>query len=598
MGIRIHQLPPVVANQIAAGEVIERPASVVKELLENSLDAGASNINIELSYGGLNQIKISDNGLGIVAEDLPLAVAAHATSKITKLDDLYAIESMGFRGEALASIASVAKVTISSRPASQENAMMLRIKGSEMTVSPCARNIGTTIDVVDLFFNAPVRKRFLKSEKLEFQAIEQIVKRFALSAPDIALTLKHNGKMVLSLPPALSEQAKLTRMTKILGSTFMSNALYLEVESGNMSLYGWLSSPDYQRSQNDKQWVYVNQRMIKDKLINHALKQAYDGLLHPGRFPACLLYFTMNSAEVDVNVHPTKHEVRFQQPRLVHDFFTSQLSQVLTAKNSRAYEKTYEPMTYSSPKRVLDVCESYAAINNIERHDELTHPLYYQHTSSAHLSEQQCIAPCPPEPAMAVDFRSPRTRFEPLAAGRFLRSESELPWIILNNQYILVLIKQQPYVVDALALQQQWIQNQLKESNLPLESRPLLVPVSYSLSPAIHRSIEELKQTLGQLGVQVELSAAGNLLIRGVPIKIPHLDIRTFLNRVAEAESLQTEQLILLLSQSQLLDLNYFNGEERKALNQLLLDSLSGKINNQRVFAALTSEHCRMLLHV
>ncbi|KTD59975.1 DNA mismatch repair protein MutL [Legionella shakespearei DSM 23087] len=578
--MRIQQLPPVVANQIAAGEVIERPASVVKELLENSLDAGATSINIELSYGGLNQIKISDNGYGIVAEDLPLAVAAHATSKITKLDDLYAIESMGFRGEALASIASVAKVTISSRPASQEHAMMLRVQGSEQTLSPCARNIGTTIDVVDLFFNTPVRKRFLKGEKLEFQAIEQVVKRFALSAPDIALTLKHNGKLIFSLPPALNEQSKLTRMSKILGSTFMSNALYLDVKLGNMALYGWLSSPEYQRSQNDKQWVYINQRMVKDKLINHALKQAYDGILHPGRFPACLLYFTMSSAEVDVNVHPTKHEVRFQQPRLVHDFFTSQLTKVLAASTAKYFEKTYEPMAYSG-EEAEEVSETYIAQSD-------TIPSVATQFQKPVMRHQV--------PRDAIDSWSPRR--EITAANKSYSSESELSWTVLNHQHVLILMKQQPYVVDALALQQQWIYSQLKQSDLPLASRPLLVPVHYSLSLTESNKIDALKKVLEQLGIHAERSATGTMLIRSVPVQVPHLDIHTFLNHLVDSPVLQTEQLLLLLSQSQLLDLNYLGVDERKVLNQLLLDLLPETGSHQGLFVALTPERCRMLLHV
>lgn len=314
MGLRIQQLPPAIANQIAAGEVIERPASVVKELLENALDAGADTISIDIAYGGLNQIKISDNGSGIFADDLPLAIAAHATSKITRLDDLYSIGSMGFRGEALASISSIAKLKISSRPASQEHAMMLAVQGSESIISPCARSQGTTIDVVDLFFNAPVRKRFLKSEKLEFQAIETVVKRFALSAPQIALTLKHNNKLVLSLARATDAKSRHARMAKIFGKAFDDHALYIDVERAGMRLEGWLSGIEVQRSQNDRQWVYINQRMVKDKLINHAIKQAYDNVLHPGRFPVCLLYLSLNPAEVDVNVHPTKHEVRFNSP--------------------------------------------------------------------------------------------------------------------------------------------------------------------------------------------------------------------------------------------------------------------------------------------
>lgn len=582
--MRIQQLPPLVANQIAAGEVIERPASVVKELLENSLDAGATSINIELSYGGLNQIKISDNGHGIVAEDLPLAVAAHATSKIKKLDDLYAIESMGFRGEALASISSVAKVMISSRTTTQENAMMLRVHGSEQTLSPCARTIGTTIDVVDLFFNAPVRKRFLKGEKLEFQAVEQVVKRFALGAPDIALTLKHNGKVIFSLPPALNEQSKLTRMSKILGSTFMSNALFLDVKLGNMALYGWVSSPEYQRSQNDKQWVYINQRMVKDKLINHALKQAYDGLLHPGRFPVCLLYFTMDSAEVDVNVHPTKHEVRFQQPRLVHDFFTTQLTKVLATSNAKSFEKAYEPMTYSG-EDAEEVSETYVAQPYVQHNTIASSTIQYQSPLIPHQASLN-----------ARDSWSPRR--EITAVNKPYSSESELSWTILNQQHILILIKNQPYVVDVLALQQRWVYNVLEQSDLPLPSRPLLVPVHYSLSLTEHYKIEELKQVLGLLGIDAEISTTGALLIRSVPVQVPHLDIHAFLNRLVDLAVLQAEQLLSLLSQSQLLDLKYLSADERKVLNQLLLDLLPETGKNQGLLAALTPEHCRMLLHV
>lgn len=545
MGIRIHQLPPLIANQIAAGEVIERPASVVKELLENSLDAGADAITVEIGYGGLNQIKISDNGAGIVADDLPLAIAAHATSKINTLNDLYAIDSMGFRGEALASIASVAKVSISSKPAEQDTAMMLRVHGTEITISPCARTQGTTIDVVDLFFNAPVRKRFLKSEKLEFQAIETVVKRFALAAPGIALTLKHNGKQVLSLPAAINEQAQLTRITRLLGSAFVKEAIYLDVECGAMRLYGWTSGANFQRSQNDRQWVYINQRMVKDKLINHAIKQAYDDLLHPGRFPVCLLYFTLDRAEVDVNVHPTKHEVRFQQPRLVHDFFTSQLTAALHAEPQA---NTEEPYALVAHEQMKAICEPYP----------------------------QLFALMPRSASVDV----------------------EVPWVILNSHYLLAFIQQQPYIVDVFALQKYLLQEQLTQQNLPLASRPLLVPIHYTITPHLRQEITELSYNLSQLGILLELSGENEVLIRTIPLSIPYLDLRLFLDAVACLEQLHLNALLTLVSEAQIFDPRLLSSEEKMELNQLLIKSHGQEQEKPGLFKALTVEDCRKLLHV
>lgn len=591
--MRIHQLPPAIANQIAAGEVIERPASVVKELLENSLDAGADSITVEVGYGGLNQIKISDNGVGIVAEDLPLAVAAHATSKITTLDDLYAIDSMGFRGEALASIASVAKVTISSRPAQQEHAMMLHVHDSRSTLAPCARNVGTTIDVVDLFFNAPVRKRFLKNEKLEFQAIETVIKRFALSAPHIGLSLKHNNKLVLSLPAAINEQAKQIRMTKIFGSAFTKDAIYLDTERGAMRLSGWISGPNYQRSQNDRQWVYINQRMVKDKLINHALKQAYDGLLYPGRFPACLLYLTIHTAEVDVNVHPTKHEVRFQQPRLVHDFFTSQLSAALKSAGSKNEEKVYEYESYSAES--ADVCEPYL-YPKPTRPTEPDLILSSTALSDADLKnsiqEQSDLSQRDHPPAPWNDNRAlrgvaPRKSLPPV--------EDESWWVILNNQYILVFLEQQPHLVDLIALQKKWLLNQLNSDNLPLESRPLLVPVSYGVSAKLKERIHELQSSVEQVGVRMEWSKEDKLLIRTVPIKVPYLDIRLFAESVAELESFQLDQVRQVMSQCQRFDPQFLSVEERMELNLFLL---SDQHKGEGIYKALSVDDCRMLLHV
>jgi len=329
MTARIHVLPIHVANQIAAGEVIERPASVVKELLENALDAGATSIQIDIGFGGLNHIIVHDNGCGILSEDLPLALAPHATSKLSTLDDLCTIGTMGFRGEALASIASVSRLTIQSRATSELHATQLQLDEQGIHVTPFPRTVGTTVEIRDLFFNAPVRKKFLKSELLEFLAIETVVKRFALSEPVIAVQLIHNGKQRLNLPTAPCESSRQARLKKLFGKSFLEQAMTLNVAQDNMTLTGVVSHPSFGRSQQDKQWLYINKRMVKDKLLMHAIKVAYEPFIYPGRHSAYLLYFNIDSKHVDVNVHPTKHEVRFSNPRTVHDFIYSSISEVI-----------------------------------------------------------------------------------------------------------------------------------------------------------------------------------------------------------------------------------------------------------------------------
>ncbi|MCX7115072.1 MAG: DNA mismatch repair endonuclease MutL [Gammaproteobacteria bacterium] len=329
MGVKIHQLSTLVANQIAAGEVVERPASVVKELLENALDAKATHLVVEVSFGGLNAITVSDNGEGILEADLPLAVMPHATSKISTLSDLSSIYSMGFRGEALASIASVSRLTLQSRPLEQAHAMQLTMTGDEVSLQECARSQGTTVCVEDLFFNAPVRKRFLKSERTEFLVIDKLVRYFSLSAPEISIEFYHNGQNIFTLPKGLTAQTKAQRVQKIMGKAFMDAAIPIEVTIGTLRLSGWVTLIEYARSQQDRLWIYVNKRMVNDKLLNHAIKQAYGERLHPGRYPACVLYLEIDAQAVDVNVHPTKHELRFHDPRMVHDALRSAIEDAL-----------------------------------------------------------------------------------------------------------------------------------------------------------------------------------------------------------------------------------------------------------------------------
>lgn len=474
MVLRIQRLSAHVANQIAAGEVIERPASVVKELLENALDAGANIIHIEIGFGGLNHIKVSDNGAGILADDLPLAIAAHATSKISVLNDLYEITSMGFRGEALASIASVSRLSLSSRPAGQAHAMMLRTNNDTFHLEPCARSQGTTIDVHDLFFNAPVRKKFLKTEAREYQAIESVVKRFALSAPAVALTLKHNDKITLALPAAVCEKTMLLRIKKLFGRTFIEHATYLDAQYDGMRLHGWVSGTAYQRSQNDRQWIYINQRMVKDKLLSHALKRAYDGCLHPGRHPVCLLYLTLPASDVDVNVHPTKYEVRFQQPRVVHDLISLQVIKALSIEQ--------QPLTANFQSRIMPAIE---------------------------LSEPQAIYSRPP-----------------------VKKPAAYHWLTLNNAYAVVILQGESFLLDVEQLLQSRLSAQLSEQVYPLASRTLLLPVRYAVDKINYLLIERVLPMFTQLGIQADFASESMLVLRSIPQLLPGLNIQQFLSRL------------------------------------------------------------------
>lgn len=320
----IQILPPQLANQIAAGEVVERPASVVKELVENSLDAGANQIQIDIEKGGSQLIRIRDNGCGIAKQDLALALARHATSKIATLEDLENILSLGFRGEALASISSVSRLTLTSCPEGQSEAWQAYAQGREMEVEvqPASHPIGTTIEVANLFFNTPARRKFLRTDKTEFAHIDEVVRRIALAKPNISLTLKHNDKIVRQYrrvqDQSVEQQQK--RVAAICGDEFIQNASHIDWQHGDLHLHGWIAAPALARPQNDLCYSYVNGRMMRDKTINHAIRQAYAEQIPKDYYPAFVLFLDIDPSHVDVNVHPAKHEVRFHQGRLVHDF--------------------------------------------------------------------------------------------------------------------------------------------------------------------------------------------------------------------------------------------------------------------------------------
>lgn len=341
----IEILPARLANQIAAGEVVERPASVIKELVENSLDAGATKIQIDVEKGGAKRLRIIDNGAGIVKEELTLALSRHATSKIKNINDLEAISSLGFRGEALASISSVSRLTLTSKPKEQTSAWQACAQGRDMevTIQPAAHPDGTTIDVKDLFFNTPARRKFLRTDKTEFTNIEEVVRRIALACLNVTFILTHNGKVIRQYRGAQNVSQHAKRVAQVCGQKFVENAIEVDCVHDNLHLWGWLAKPSYYRKQNDLCYSYVNGRMMRDKLINHAIRQAYADLLPADTYSAFVLFLELDHREVDVNVHPAKHEVRFHQGRYIHDFIFSVCNQALQNEQRLEFEQN-EPV--------------------------------------------------------------------------------------------------------------------------------------------------------------------------------------------------------------------------------------------------------------
>ena len=329
--MRIQTLPPQLINQIAAGEVIERPASAIKELLENSLDAGADRIEIEIEQGGKALIRVRDNGSGIARDELVHALGRHATSKIASLEDLENVRSLGFRGEALPSMSSVARLTLVSRSADEDQGWSIKADGREQYDAPvpAPHPPGTTVELRDLFYNTPARRKFLRADRTEFGHIETMVKRLALSRFDVAFTLRHNGRVVFNLGKAVSQQEQSQRVASLCSEAFIEHALHMELELGSLKLRGWVGLPTFSRSQADLQYFFLNGRMVRDKVVTHALRQAWQDVLFHGRQPAYVLFLEMEPRLVDVNAHPAKYEVRFRDSRSVHQFLQRSVSDVL-----------------------------------------------------------------------------------------------------------------------------------------------------------------------------------------------------------------------------------------------------------------------------
>ena len=483
--MRIKQLTAKLANQIAAGEVVERPSSVVKELLENSLDASSSQIDVHVEAGGTRLIKIRDDGVGIKKQDLMLALSRHATSKIETISDLEAVSTLGFRGEALASIASVSHLTLTSND-SDGNIGWSIVEDGELI--PAAHPRGTTLEVRDLFFNTPARRKFLRTERTEYQRIDEIIRKVSLSHPTINITLSHDGKMTRQYRGSTSKDDEQRRLASAFGTSFVENALYFAEENHGMHLSGWISLPTYSRSQSDQQFFFVNSRIIRDKLISHAVKQAYSDVLYHARQPVFALFLTLDPKTLDVNVHPTKHEVRFRDSRNVHDFIFRTIDKVL------ADVRPEDVVELGPVGRLTSIpVQSNFSMEGKHRGSRMSEQM--QHYAELLRSE--------PAPINADVYSD----VPPLG---YAVAQLHGIYILAQNERGLV-------IVDMHAAHERITYERLKVSDDNLKIQPLLVPMTIAVSTAESDAVDNCTSELEGLGFDLTRASEESLIIRAIP---------------------------------------------------------------------------------
>ncbi|KOQ56510.1 MULTISPECIES: DNA mismatch repair endonuclease MutL [Stenotrophomonas] len=538
----IRPLPEILINQIAAGEVVERPASVVKELVENAIDAGASRVDIDLEEGGVRLIRIRDNGSGIAPEQLPLAVSRHATSKIADLDDLESVATLGFRGEALPSIASVSRFTLASRRAHDEHGSALQIEGGKIgEVTPRAHAPGTTVEVRELFYNVPARRKFLRAERTELGHIEEWLRSLALARPDVELRVSHNGKASRRYKPG--DLYSDTRLAETLGEDFANQAVRVDHSGAGLRLHGWIAQPHYSRASADQQYLYVNGRSVRDRSVAHAVKMAYGDVLYHGRQPAYVLFLELDPTRVDVNVHPAKHEVRFRDSRLVHDFVYRTLKDALAdtragmsaqeigAGAAQPVDATAMPMASSAgasgfglvrgpapgagsggggggfsgwrPQQplglqVADAPAAYAAL----------------YAAPAGAERGAALPPMPTENGLPVT--SADAGVPPL--GYAIAQ--------LHGIYILAENAEGLIVVDMHAAHERIGYERLKNAHdgIGLQSQPLLVPITLAVGEREADTAESEAETLAALGFEVTRAGPGSLHVRSIPALLAHAE--------------------------------------------------------------------------
>ena len=530
----IQLLPDLLINQIAAGEVIERPASALKELLENSLDAGATEIAVQLEGGGVKLLRVRDNGGGIAPEQLPLALMRHATSKIASLDDLQRVASMGFRGEALASMAAVAQVTLTSRNADAAHAWKIEAAdGTQSAAVPAAHAQGTSVEMRELYFNTPARRKFLKSENTEFAWCEEVFKRIALSRPDVAFSLQNNGRMQWQLPAQTLQQ----RITAILGAEFSQHTVVVERQIAGLHLYGIAALPAYSRSTRDEQYFFVNGRFVRDKVLMHAVRQAYQDILHHQRHPAFILFLELPPEQLDVNVHPAKSEVRFRESQGIHQFVFHALQDALsTTMKNEAPDSSFRRRPESSDSEQLDsglrritsdlpvggLSRMASSFTNDNRFDPQQHTIPFgaaQQQATYRLwesltekgeegSEKSNSAP-------AFDVSLPSSPFTLPA------QEHPLGFALgqLSGIYILAQNQQGLVVVDMHAAHERIVYEKLKTAfdRQQMPTQPLLIPVTFSADTLDVATAEEEQEALHQLGFELAPISTNTLAVRAMP---------------------------------------------------------------------------------
>lgn len=555
---RITLLSSQLANQIAAGEVIERPASVVKELLENSLDAGATQIEIIIEGGGIQRICIRDNGSGIHKDDLALALNRHATSKITSLEELEHVQSLGFRGEALASISSVSRLSLSSKFQTEDTAWQVQAEGQEpeIILQPVAHPPGTTIDVRDLFFNTPARRKFLRTEKTENARIQDCIAQIALSRFPVGFTLKQQQKTVLQLPSALTLEQREQRVAKICGDAFMQEALAIELEIAGLKLEGWIALPTFMRSQPDLQYFYVNGRMVRDKLLSHAIRQAYQDVQYGNRYPAYVLYLTLDPSMVDVNVHPTKSEVRFRESRQVHDFLSKSVRQALAsatpassvilspAETAIAEEVTASSLenasvaesvspsstSYSSHK----LTPSTASPQNYTRPAKTTHyDLPQQKSMPLMVREQLAVYQHLADDRKAAVLETALVETTtPLPHTQKENIKNEIPPLgyalgQLHGIYILAENAEGLVIIDMHAAHERILYEQFKAAHAAgdIETQASLLPLTFQVTEKEADHLVQHQSIFSELGIGLEQIGPTTFLIRHSPVFFKNIDI-------------------------------------------------------------------------
>ncbi len=520
--MRIHALEPQLVNQIAAGEVIERPASVLKELLENSLDAGATRIEVDIEEGGKRLIRVRDNGRGIHPDDLGLALSRHATSKIASLEDLEQVMSLGFRGEALPSIASVSRLLVQSRSQDSDKGCQVRGDGREATPAPepVAHPPGTTIEVRDLFFNVPARRKFLRTETTEQKYLDAVIQRVALSRPDVELSVRKNRKPHYHLRAGSGEAAQLERLRTLLGAAFADQVLRIEHEAAGLRLSGWIAQPTFSRSQADLQFFFVNGRPVRDKLLAHAVRQSYQDVLFHGRHPAFVLFLELDPKAVDVNAHPAKSEVRFRESRLVHDFLFRTLHQALA--DLRPADDQLAPQ----PVQPLPGSGRHYAATATARQGGLSLPVAEQlgqydrlHGDRGKDNEGGSIPTGP-----SGDAGGDSTQIPPLG---FALAQLKGVYILAENAQGLVL-------VDMHAAHERITYEHLKNgfSADGIRSQPLLVPLSLAVSRAEAGLAETRQDRFSALGFDIDRQGPEQLVIRQVPALLAKGDVEALVRDV------------------------------------------------------------------